>query len=45
MVILLVYVEYIMLTGNRLDEINNIKNFIKTKFLIKELGVLKFFRY
>ncbi|XP_024964221.1 uncharacterized protein LOC112504517 [Cynara cardunculus var. scolymus] len=42
-VILLVYVDDIVVTGNSVSEVNNIKNFLKSKFLVKDLGKLKFF--
>lgn len=42
-VILLVYVDDIILTGNSLEEINKVKDFLKGKFLIKDLGKLKLF--
>ncbi|KAL9996132.1 putative RNA-directed DNA polymerase [Helianthus debilis subsp. tardiflorus] len=40
---LLVYVDDIVVTGNCLSEINKVKNSLKTKFLIKDLGELKYF--
>ncbi|GKD02613.1 putative RNA-directed DNA polymerase [Tanacetum coccineum] len=40
---LLVYVNDIILTGNNISEINKFKEFLKTKFLIKDLRKLKFF--
>ncbi|XP_071740362.1 uncharacterized protein [Rutidosis leptorrhynchoides] len=40
---LLVYVDDIVVTGNNLTEIENFKRFLKTKFMIKDLGVLKYF--
>nr|GEW29923.1 ribonuclease H-like domain-containing protein [Tanacetum cinerariifolium] len=40
---LLVYVDDIIITGNNLDEINKFKQFLKTKFMIKDLGKLKYF--
>ncbi|KAL4580545.1 hypothetical protein LXL04_016743 [Taraxacum kok-saghyz] len=41
--ILLVYVDDIILTGNDESEILNVKNFLKSQFLIKDLGKLKYF--
>nr|GEW24326.1 ribonuclease H-like domain-containing protein [Tanacetum cinerariifolium] len=41
-VALLVYVDNIIITGNNLSEIE-IKTFLKTKFMIKDLGKLKYF--
>ncbi|GJZ46009.1 putative RNA-directed DNA polymerase [Tanacetum coccineum] len=43
MVILLVYVDDIIITGNNVDEINKFKNLLSSKFLIKDLGELKYF--
>ncbi|GJT32897.1 putative RNA-directed DNA polymerase [Tanacetum coccineum] len=40
---LLVYVDVIIITGNNLNEINKFKQFLKTKFMIKDLGKLKYF--
>ncbi|GKC90479.1 ribonuclease H-like domain-containing protein [Tanacetum coccineum] len=40
---LLVYVDDIIITGNNLPEINKVKQFLKTKFMIKDLGKLKYF--
>ncbi|GKE21611.1 uncharacterized mitochondrial protein-like protein, partial [Tanacetum coccineum] len=40
---LLVYVDDIVVTGNDINEINDVKEFLKTKFLIKDLGKLKYF--
>ncbi|KAJ0940684.1 putative RNA-directed DNA polymerase [Helianthus annuus] len=42
-VILLVYVDDIVLTGNSLDEITKVKKALKSNFLIKDLGELKYF--
>nr|GFB37515.1 hypothetical protein [Tanacetum cinerariifolium] len=42
-VALLVYVDDIVITGNDETEINNFKKFLSTKFMIKDLGVLKYF--
>ncbi|GJU86702.1 putative RNA-directed DNA polymerase [Tanacetum coccineum] len=40
---LLVYVDDIVVIGNDINEINAVKEFLKTKFLIKDLGKLKYF--
>ncbi|GKC11224.1 ribonuclease H-like domain-containing protein, partial [Tanacetum coccineum] len=40
---LLVYVDDIVITGNNEVEINNFKKFLSSKFLIKDLGELKYF--
>ncbi|GJS75302.1 ribonuclease H-like domain-containing protein [Tanacetum coccineum] len=40
---LLVYVNDIIIIGNNLHEINKFKQFLKTKFVIKDLGKLKYF--
>ncbi|GJS98337.1 ribonuclease H-like domain-containing protein [Tanacetum coccineum] len=40
---LLVYVDDIIITGNSLAEIEKVKQFLKTKFMIKDLGKLKYF--
>ncbi|GJZ13349.1 ribonuclease H-like domain-containing protein [Tanacetum coccineum] len=42
-VALLVYVDDIIITGNKVDEIEKFKSFLKTKFQIKDLGKLKYF--
>ncbi|GJS13629.1 ribonuclease H-like domain-containing protein [Tanacetum coccineum] len=40
---LLVYVDDIIITGNSVSEIEKFKVFLKSKFLIKDLGKLKYF--
>ncbi|GJT63230.1 ribonuclease H-like domain-containing protein [Tanacetum coccineum] len=40
---LLVYVDDIIITGNSLAKIEKVKQFLKTKFMIKHLGKLKYF--
>lgn len=40
---LLVYVDDIVLIGNNMSGINKVKDFLKSKCLIKDLGKLKFF--
>nr|GEW49385.1 ribonuclease H-like domain-containing protein [Tanacetum cinerariifolium] len=40
---LLVYVDDIFITGNCVDEINEFKIYLKSKFNIKDLGSLKYF--
>nr|GEV29916.1 ribonuclease H-like domain-containing protein [Tanacetum cinerariifolium] len=40
---LLVYVDDIIITGNNVVEIENFKVFLKSKFMIKDLGKLKYF--
>ncbi|GKD78859.1 ribonuclease H-like domain-containing protein [Tanacetum coccineum] len=41
--VLLVYVDDIIVTGNNSDEINKFKQFLSTTFLIKDLGKIKYF--
>ncbi|GKC65993.1 ribonuclease H-like domain-containing protein, partial [Tanacetum coccineum] len=41
--VLLVYVDDTIVTGNDLSEINKFKRFLSTKFLIKDLGKIKYF--
>ncbi|PWA87032.1 ribonuclease H-like domain-containing protein [Artemisia annua] len=43
MLVLLVYVDDIIITGNNVDEIDKFKKFLSSKFLIKDLGKLKYF--
>nr|GEY74507.1 ribonuclease H-like domain-containing protein [Tanacetum cinerariifolium] len=38
-IVLLVYVDDIIITGNNMHEINKFKQFFKTKFMIKDLGM------
>ncbi|GJU98562.1 ribonuclease H-like domain-containing protein [Tanacetum coccineum] len=40
---LLVYVDDIVLTGNNINEINNVKKILSSKFKIKDPGELKYF--
>ncbi|GJV20526.1 ribonuclease H-like domain-containing protein [Tanacetum coccineum] len=40
---LLVYVDDIIITGNSISEIKKCKVFLKSKFMIKDLGKLKYF--
>jgi hypothetical protein len=41
--ILLIYVDDILITGNNLDSIKTLKQFLHTRFRIKDLGDLKYF--
>ncbi|GJU75332.1 ribonuclease H-like domain-containing protein [Tanacetum coccineum] len=43
MLILFVYVDDIIVTGNNIDEINKFKQFFGSKFLLKDLGKFKYF--
>ncbi|GJY48729.1 putative RNA-directed DNA polymerase [Tanacetum coccineum] len=42
-VALLVYIDYIVITGNNVNEIEKFKSFLSRKFQIKDLGFLKYF--
>ncbi|KAJ0435793.1 putative RNA-directed DNA polymerase [Helianthus annuus] len=42
-IVLLVYVDDIVITGNNETEISKVKKFLSEIFLIKDLGVLKYF--
>ncbi|GJR87103.1 ribonuclease H-like domain-containing protein, partial [Tanacetum coccineum] len=42
-VALLVYVHDFIITGNSLDKFKNFKLFLKSKFMIRDLGVMKYF--
>lgn len=41
--ILLVYVDDVVLTGNSLEDINSVKQLLDAKFIIKNIGELRFF--
>jgi Reverse transcriptase (RNA-dependent DNA polymerase) len=41
--IVIVYVDHIIVTGNNEKEIQTVKNYMKNKFDIKDLGRLKYF--
>ncbi|XP_062006043.1 uncharacterized mitochondrial protein AtMg00810-like [Rosa rugosa] len=41
--VLLIYVDDILITGNNMESINDLKQFLHTRFRIKDLGDLKFF--
>ncbi|XP_076893850.1 uncharacterized protein LOC143545969 [Bidens hawaiensis] len=43
LIVLLVYVDDIVITGNNVEEIGKIKGLLRNKFLIKDLGILKYF--
>ncbi|XP_071686939.1 uncharacterized mitochondrial protein AtMg00810-like [Rutidosis leptorrhynchoides] len=42
-IVLLVYVDDIVITGNNIEEINNVKHSLSKTFMIKDLGKLKYF--
>jgi Reverse transcriptase (RNA-dependent DNA polymerase) len=42
-IIILIYVDDIIITGNNLEEIKNVKRKLKENFDIKDLGLLKYF--
>ncbi|KAJ0480794.1 putative RNA-directed DNA polymerase [Helianthus annuus] len=42
-IVLLVYVDDIVVTGNSLSEIEKVKQRLKSQFLIKDLGLLQYF--
>ena len=42
-VILIVYVDDIIVTGDDLQEIENLKKQLKTEFEVKDLGVMRYF--
>ncbi|GJZ40642.1 ribonuclease H-like domain-containing protein [Tanacetum coccineum] len=42
-VALLVYVDDFIITGNSLDEIEKLKAYLKSNFMLKDLGVMKYF--
>ncbi|XP_071695154.1 uncharacterized mitochondrial protein AtMg00810-like [Rutidosis leptorrhynchoides] len=42
-VALLVYVDDIIITGNNNSEVDNVKRFLNSKFMIKDLGLLKYY--
>lgn len=41
--ILLVYVDEIIITGNNVSVVNNVKKYLDEKFKIKDLGILQYF--
>ncbi|KAI5336207.1 hypothetical protein L3X38_015473 [Prunus dulcis] len=41
--VVLIYVDDIIITGDNIDEINTLKHSLHQKFAIKDLGVLKYF--
>ena len=41
--VLLIYVDDIVMTGNSISEINHVKAWLSNKFMIKDLGKLKYF--
>ena len=42
-IILLVYVDDILIASNDVDAVNVFKQFLNNKFILKDLGTLKYF--